>query len=106
MKQYFVYVIELDPKVAEKRKFRAENPKYIFGSKCFYVGQSARKPPIRFEQHKEGYKSNTYAKVFGIKLRPDLYEKYNPIPTRKDAEEIEEMLGEKLRSQGFGVWYN
>jgi hypothetical protein len=44
--------------------------------------------------------------VYGIKLRPDLYEKYNPIPTRKDAEEIEEMLGEKLRSQGFGVWYN
>ena len=106
MKRYYVYVIELDTAVADKRKFRAKNPKYMQGDCCVYVGQSSRKPVLRFEQHKEEYKSNTYAKVYGIKLRPDLYEKYNPIPTRKDAEEIEEMLGEKLRSQGFGVWYN
>ena len=47
-----------------------------------------------------------YAKKYGLKLRPDLYEKYNPIPTRKDAEEIEEMLGNDLRKQGYGVWFN
>jgi len=29
MKRYFVYVIELDPAVADLRKFRAKNPKYI-----------------------------------------------------------------------------
>jgi len=106
MKRYYVYVIELDSAVADNRKFRNKNPKYMRGDCCIYVGQSSRKPALRFEQHKEGYKSNKYAKVHGIKLRPDLYEKYNPIPTRKDAEDIEEMLGEKLRSQGFGVWYN
>jgi len=105
-KRYYVYVIELEPAVADKRKFRTKNPQYIRGNCCVYVGQSSRKPLLRFEQHKEGYKSNTFAKVYGMKLRPDLYEKYNPIPTRKDAEEIEEMLGKKLRSQGFGVWYN
>ena len=93
MKSYYVYVIELDPAVADLRKFRAKNPKYIKGNGCVYVGQSSRKPNIRFEQHKEGYKSNKYAQQFGLKLRPDLFEKYNPIPTRKDAEEIEEMLG-------------
>ncbi len=99
-------MIELDDEVADIRKFRKENPKYFKGNPCIYVGQSSRKPEVRFEQHKEGYKSNRYAKKFGLKLRPDLYEKYNPIPTRKDAEVIEAMIGKNLRSQGYGVWFN
>jgi len=90
MKRYFVYVIELDPSVADQKKFRAKNPKYISGKSCVYVGQSVRKPSLRF----------------GLKLRPDLYEQYNPIPTRKDAEAIEEMLGIGLRNRGYGVWFN
>ncbi|MBC8216541.1 MAG: GIY-YIG nuclease family protein [Candidatus Marinimicrobia bacterium] len=106
MKKYYVYVIELDPVVADLNKFRDRNPRYIKGSNCVYVGQSTRKPSLRFEQHKEGYKSNKYAKQYGLKLRPDLYEKYNPIPTRKDAEEIEEMLSKDLQNRGYGVWYN
>ena len=106
MKSYYVYVIELDPVVADLQKFRAKNPKYIKGNGCVYVGQSSRKPEIRFEQHKEGYKSNKYAKRFGLKLRPDLFEKYNPIPTRKDAEAIEAMVGKNLRERGIGVWFN
>ena len=106
MKQYFVYVIELDTAVMDRKKFRVKNPNYMSGNDGVYVGQSSRKPSLRFEQHKEGYKSNKYAKYYGIKLRPDLYEKYNPIPTRKDAEEIEETLGKELRSRGYGVWFN
>ena len=106
MKKYYVYVIELDEGVRANKKFREKNPFYIKGNGCMYVGQSSRKPELRFDQHKEGYKSNKYAKVYGEKLRPDLYEKYNPIPTRKDAEEIEKMLGEYLRKKGLGVWYN
>ena len=106
MKRYYVYVIELDRLVADLKKFRNKNPKYIKGNNCVYVGQSTRKPEIRFEQHKEGYKSNTFEKRFGLKLRKDLYEKYNPIPTRKDAEEIETMLGKALRAGGMGVWFN
>ena len=104
--KYYVYVIELEPKVADLRKFRSKNPKYIKGNGCVYIGQSIRVPKLRFEQHKEGYKSNKFAKLYGLKLRQDLYEKYNPIPTRKDAEEIEEMLGRELRQQGYGVWFN
>ena len=106
MKYYFVYVIELDPIVADQKKFREKNPKYIKGNGCVYVGQSSRKPEIRFDQHKEGYKANRYAKVYGLRLREDLYEKYNPIPTRSDAEAIEKMLGENLRKMGMGVWFN
>lgn len=106
MNKYFVYVIELDEKVAEHQKFRIRNPFYIKGNGCLYIGQSARKPELRFEQHKEGYNSNSYAKKFGLKLRPDIYDKYNPIPTRIDALEIEKMLGERLRKKGVGVWFN
>ena len=106
MSKYFVYVIELDEEVAEYQKFRTKNPFYIKGNGCLYIGQSTRKPELRFEQHKEGYKSNSYAKKFGLKLRPDIYDKYNPIPTRIDALEIEKMLGKRLRKKGVGVWFN
>ena len=106
MKKYYVYVIELNEEVRAHKKFREKNPFYIKGNGCMYVGQSSRKPKLRFDQHKEGYKSNKYAKVYGERLRPDLYEKYNPIPTRRDAEDIEKMLGEALRKKGLGVWYN
>jgi len=44
----------LDTAVADKRKFLAKNPKYMRGDCCVYVGQSSRKPVLRFEQHKEG----------------------------------------------------
>ena len=57
MKKYYLYVIELDEKVITHKKFRQKNPKYIRGNYCVYIGQSARKPEIRFEQHKEGYKA-------------------------------------------------
>ena len=70
------------------------------------MGQSAKKPEVRFKQHKDGYKSNNYAKKFGIKLTPEFYEKYNPIPTRKDAEELEEYVALNLRKERFGVWFN
>jgi len=103
---YYLYVIELDKSVAKLKKFRDQSPKFVFGNRCFYVGQSARAPMLRFKQHKEGYKSNRYAKKFGIRLVPKFYEKYNPIPTRKDAEELEEYLANKLRKEGYGVWFN
>ena len=106
MAKYFVYVIELDSDAANLKKVRRKNPGYIKGNGCFYVGQSTRSPELRFEQHKEGYKSNKYAKYYGKKLRPDIYKKYNPIPTREDALNIEAYLGKKLREKGAAVWFN
>lgn len=103
---YYLYVIELDKKTARSQKFKKQNPSIKMGSRCFYVGQSARAPLLRFKQHKEGYKSNTFARRFGLNLVPEYFEKYNPIPTRKDAEELEQYVAENLRNQGFGVWYN
>ena len=104
--KYYLYVIELDKQVGKLVKFRKENPKFLLGNRCFYVGQSAKKPSVRFRQHKEGYKSNTYARQFGLKLMPVLFDKYNPIPTRKDAVELEEYVAKKLRKERYGVWFN
>ena len=104
--KYYLYVIELDKQVGKLVKFRKQNPKFLLGSRCFYVGQSAKKPPLRFRQHKEGYKSNNYARRFGMQLVPEFYEKYNPIPTRKDAEEMEEYVAQKLRKERYGIWFN
>ena len=104
--KYYLYVIELDKQVGKLKKFRKQNSNLILGSRCFYVGQSVRAPMLRFKQHKEGYKSNSFARNFGIKLVPDFYEKYNPIPTRKDAEDLEQYIADTLRKKGYGVWFN
>lgn len=104
-KKYYVYVIELDEAVRSFGKIRAANPNRIPGMPSVYVGQSYYPPEIRFEQHKEGHRSNRYARKYGLRLKPELYEKYNPIPTRKDAEELEAWLAEELRKQGYTVWY-
>ena len=103
-RNYHVYVIELDPTVATRRRFRTANPDMTPGAPCFYVGSTFRNPLLRFDQHKEGYKANRYAREFGLRLRPDLFEPYNPIPSRQDALELEAYLAERLRGKGYGVW--
>lgn len=103
-RSYYVYVIELDPSVQGRARFRRANPGASTGSTCVYVGSSVRRPTLRMDQHKEGYKANRYAREFGLRLRPDLFEAYNPIPTRADALELEVWLAERLRAKGFAVW--
>ena len=103
-RNYYVYVIELRTAVRQNKRFRRANPEMQLRATSVYVGSSIRPPDHRFEQHKQGYKSNLFARKFGEKLRPDLDEKYNPIPSRKEAEELEEYLAERLRKKGFGVW--
>lgn len=105
--KYYVYVIELDKAVTDKSRFQKRNPHMDPELACYYVGQTVYNPEIRFNQHKEGGKlSNSYVRDYGLRLCPEEYEKYNPIPTRQDAEELEKYLAERLRSQGHGVWVN
>jgi hypothetical protein len=59
---------------------------------------------VRFDQHKAGYKANRFAREFGLRVVPELVTRYNPIPSRKDAVEIEEYLADRLRSEGWGIW--
>jgi len=103
---YNVYVIELDKEVITSKKFRIKNPNMDPKKPCFYVGQSIHDPETRFKQHKEGYKSNRFAKKYGIRLEPRIYTRFNPIKNRKEAERTEEWIAEKLREKGYGVWSN
>jgi hypothetical protein len=106
MVEYNVYVIELDRVVLERPRFREVNPDYDETKPCVYVGQTTKNPEDRFSQHKAGMKSAPLVRQYGVRLRPQLYEKYNPLPSRIQAESKEEWLAEKLRKEGYGVWRN
>ena len=113
---YCIYVIELHKKVLEKKKFRKENPNYIDGMPCVYVGYTSRTPEIRLNQHlngernKKGYRLfNGYAHNYGEALRPRDY-KYLNIFMRKQsisqeaAMSLEVKKAESLRKKGYAVW--
>lgn len=102
---YNVYVIELDPRVLERQKFRDANPGHVTGKPCVYVGQTYLSPEERFEQHSAGVHSNKYVRHFGVRLRPRFYLKYQGLETREQAEQAEAELGERLRRRGFAVWW-
>jgi hypothetical protein len=103
---YYVYVIELDGEVLNSKKFRDQNLRMKPRKACLYVGQSCHDPETRFQQHKQGYKSNRYVRKYGLRLKKRLYKKYNPMKTRKESELMEKKLAEKLRKKGYGVWSN
>jgi hypothetical protein len=103
---YYVYVIQLDKSVLKSRKFISINPNINTKLPCYYVGQSFHDPEIRFWQHKKGYKSNRFAKKYGLGLCPKLYDSYNPIKTRREAEDLEGKITKNLRFKGHGVWSN
>ena len=63
-----VYVIRLDIGVSHSRKFRGDNPYYLDGSPCCYVGMTSSPPDVRFEQHRKDYKACRFAKEFGLEL--------------------------------------
>lgn len=70
------------------------------------MGQSARTPDERFAQHREGHKSSSFPKKYGLYLQKKLFENINPIASREEAEVAEEKLAKKLKRRGYGVWWN
>lgn len=100
---YYVYVVELSPRVWDEARFRKANPDYVYGKPCVYVGMTGLDPDLRFDKHKAGIQSNRYVFDYGLRLMPELYEVYNPMPYRA-AQEMEVELGIGLRESGYGVW--
>ena len=84
-------------------RFRHANPDYRLGQPFFYVGMTGLDPDLRFDKHKAGIQANVFARDFGVRLRPELYERYNPMPYG-DAKAMEVELGIRLRQAGCGVW--
>jgi len=100
---HHVYVVQLDDRVWNEPGFRRANPDYTLGKPFVYVGMTGLDPDLRFDKHKAGIQANRFVRDYGLRLRPDLYEVYNPMPYEA-AREMEVELAIALREAGFGVW--
>ena len=100
---YHVYVIELSKDVLYEPRFMRSNPDYVVGKPCVYVGMTGLDPDLRFDKHKAGIQSNRFARQYGLRLLPQLYEVYNPMPYN-GARDMEVELAIGLREDGYGVW--
>ncbi len=100
---HHVYVIELHKDVLLETKFRKNNPGYVDGKPCVYVGMTGLDPDVRFDKHKAGIQANRFVRDHGLRLLPQLYERYNPMDY-ETARLAEVELGIRLRAAGYGVW--
>ena len=100
---YHVYVVELDDPVWNVARFRRANPDYELGKPFVYVGMTGLDPDVRFDKHKAGIQSNRFVQRFGVRLLPELYEPYNPMPYDA-ARDMEVEVAIDLREGGYGVW--
>ena len=98
-----VYVVLLSKDVLYEPRFKRCNPDYDLSMPCVYVGMTGQSPDTRFDKHKAGFKANRYVKQYGIRLMPELYECYNPMPYEA-ALDMEIELAIHLREKGYGVW--
>ena len=109
---YYVYAIELDRAFAQTSKTKMKNPNADIDKPCIYVGSSSKKPEERFYEHINRIRNDRgplFSRVvhkYGIRLRPRLYEKHNPMTTREEAQAKEKELTVKYRKRGYTVWSN
>ena len=101
--KHHVYVVELDDRVWNEPSFRKANPDHAIGKPCLYVGMTGLDPDLRFDRHKAGIQANRFVFKYGLRLLPELYAVYNPMPYEA-AREMEVELAIGLREAGYGVW--
>jgi hypothetical protein len=99
---YHVYVILLDDKVRNIAKVRQLNPDQDPNKSCVYVGMTGLSPHERLTHHLTGRKASRFAKRYGIRLMPELYERLNPL-TYDEAVVAEAGLARRLRAEGYTV---
>ena len=97
-----VYVILLDKGVLKHPSILRLNPKRDVSKPCVYVGMTGLPVEHRFENHKHGYKSSWVVRKYGVRLMPELYEHFNPMPFEAAAQ-METGLAEDLRAEGYTV---
>jgi hypothetical protein len=100
---HHVYVVLLSERVWDEARFRHANPDRRLDKPCVYVGMTGLDPDLRMDRHKAGIKANRYVRQYGLRLLPELYEVYNPMPYEA-AREMEVELAIGLREEGYGVW--
>ena len=62
-----------------------------------YVGQTAREPDLRFDQHKAGHKASRPVRRFGVRLLPELVAHLNPM-MGWEAIDLEAALADAFRA--------
>ena len=70
---------------------------------ALYAGKTTRKPEVRFQQHKHGYKASKYVKKYGVRLLPELFEHLNPM-SGAEATELEVSIAEALKKAGVPTY--
>ena len=102
--RHHVYVVELSDRVWNEPSFRKANPEHHFAKPFVYVGMTGLDPDTRFDRHKAGVQANRFVQQYGLRLMPELYDVYNPLPYEA-AREMEVELAIGLREAGYGVWH-
>jgi ubiquitin C-terminal hydrolase len=60
-------------------------------------------PDLRFDRHKADVQANRFVRDYGLRLMPELYEVFNPMPY-DGARDMEVELAIGLREAGYAVW--
>jgi len=100
---HHVYVVLLSERVWNEFAFRKANPAHDITKPCVYVGMTGLDPDLRFDRHMAGVQANRFVLKYGVRLMPELYEFYNPMPYEA-AQDMEVELAIGLREAGYGVW--
>ncbi len=70
---------------------------------ALYVGKTIRKPEVRFQQHKDGYKDSKYVRKYGVCLLPEFFKHLNPMSSA-EATELEVSIAEALKKAGVPTY--
>ena len=100
-----VYAIILDAAKFTKthmKSFKDENPDWIEDMPAYYIGQSAKTPDARYEDHKRGHKSSIWVEKYGVGVEHHMCELNL---TRSKAIAREEEKADEERKLGIGIWW-
>jgi hypothetical protein len=101
---HFVYIVLLSRTVLMHKRFLKANPSYAGDLPCVYVGMTGLDPDTRFDKHKAGIKANTYVRLYGQRLMPELVADLVQPMSYLDAKYAEVDVAIRLRVLGYAVW--
>jgi len=110
-----VYAIQLNDEIKENQSFLQHNPNIDMNKPAFYIGQTSKNRDVRYREHKDGVRSNRFAKNFGIEPYEtadktyELAEQFNVLVDdlrHYQALYYELKLTLRLQENGYGAYSN
>ena len=114
-KNYRVYAIQLNDEIKENESFLQHNPNININKPAFYVGQTSKTREERYSEHKNGIRSNRFAKIYGLESYEaadrtyELAEQFGvPVENLRhyEAQYYELKLTTLLQEKGYGAYSN